>query len=625
MIRRLLTGTFVVSILCGAPRAARAYDYGTHAQIAERAAFILQNPPITSPPAGSPAGFADFLDAVKAAPNRLGVLHTGLPQGLQQSSFISANQDQPFPIDPSNHYDCPVFDKDNLSALDKYRIEDFFYTVTETPNPCGVVPAASIPDNPVVLRSILGWHAGSVDNHLDDVVLWARPQNAPGVKQINQLAEDALDLGVGTVFAALSCIGSIFGLSDCDPSSSFASSKDDDPLRAVNNALPGLGSIRSSQFTGLWHFEQVAQENPVHEYNDHRGMWYPGAGPNGVPGAVDVAIMDATMIAGLSLNASESTGVSEFGQFDQVRRTDDDWQSDTMGNIEFSPLHNLAKYGWELYRQSGFTDAAGLAYPLHALGDATVPHHVAGTTSYGHRPYEDYVNNHTDALMGAVSTDDTAPIIQSDDDVARDTRILTNAFDFWQQLHRTNGDIQALVLGLAVRTYGMVQADGPWAFQDAQSVNYLVPSGTTALGVTIVPGNADSANATQFYDQFKSFMPKYLELSISASIGFLAFAAEQAHDTGPDPERFCPGESEYNLTDLKCEDNFAPPPPPMLPVILDICTNNGSCDGGTGGSAGGGSGGGGPTQCGPEGMCPNCPNADDSCDPVTGCCEPTPR
>ncbi|HTA92535.1 MAG TPA: hypothetical protein VK745_23315 [Polyangiaceae bacterium] len=629
MIRRLISGTAIATCMLAVPNSALAYDYVTHSQIAQRAVYVMQHSAAALPPPGSPSTFPDFLKAVVAAPSRLQVLRTGLPQGLQQASKVSANDDKPFPIDPSNHFDCPILIGDNLSALDSFRIEDFNYTVDETPDPCGVVFADTSNNDPsavrdAVLRSVIGWHAGSVDDHLNDVVLWVRPQNAPGIKQINQLAEDAFDVSVGAVFLALSCLASLFGGGDCDPSSAFDAAKDADPVRAVNNALPGLGDIRSSMFTGLWHFEQVAQTNPTHEYNEHRGIWYPGAGPNGTPGAVDVAIADGSMIAGLSLNAAESDGISHFAQYDQKQRTSDDWQGDTLGNIEFSPLHNLAKYGWDLYVKSGFTDAQGLSYPLHALGDATVPQHVAGTTSYGHRPYEDYVNRNLDALLGTVVDDPSKPEASlTAAQIEAEARMLNGAFDFWVALHQTNGDIQSLVIKLAQQTYGMVVADGSWPFQDEQSVLYLDPTPTTVDGVTIIPGGQGSENSIQFYDQFKDFMPKYLELSVSASIGFLAYAAEQAQDPGLDPNSICPGRSEYNITDLRCEDNFPPIVPPTPPVLVDLCVTNGQCGGGGAGAGGGtaaGGGTGGATQCGPEGTCPNCQNNGDTCDLISNCC-----
>jgi hypothetical protein len=47
-----------------------------------------------------------------------------------------------------------------------------------------------------------------------------------------------------------------------------------------------------------------------------------------------------------------------------------------------------------------------LGYPLHAFEDATFPHHIACTTSWGHRPMEDAANDmRTDILKYDTQTD----------------------------------------------------------------------------------------------------------------------------------------------------------------------------------------------------------------------------
>src|SRR6185503_4466856 len=97
------------------------------------------------------------------------------------------------------------------------------------------------------------------------------------------------------------------------------------------------------------------------------------------PGAVDVVIGAGAQVAGISLNALSSDGDNRYGQYDEVGRLFPEWQAHTVGMLEFSPLHNLARYGWEKFTSGGGSDSSALAWPLHAIGDAVAPQHVVGS------------------------------------------------------------------------------------------------------------------------------------------------------------------------------------------------------------------------------------------------------
>lgn len=184
-------------------------------------------------------------------------------------------------------------------------------------------------------------------------------------------------------------------ITGCDIDTSHEFARQYNPVDEIQGAIPGVGDMRSDTFTGLWHFEAVDAD--INRFNSTRGMWYPGAGPS-YPGAFDVTIMAGTQVAGLALNAFESDGPTHYGDFDRIHRTGAMWQSHSIGMLEFSPLHNLAAYGWSLF-QADPTDAVGLGWPLHAVGDACEPHHVTSTSAWGHRPYEDFIGGNDENFM----------------------------------------------------------------------------------------------------------------------------------------------------------------------------------------------------------------------------------
>ena len=111
-------------------------------------------------------------------------------------------------------------------------------------------------------------------------------------------------------------------------------------------------------------------------------MFYEEAGPTR-PGAVDVSILILADTFALSLQAGASAGDDRYGGYDRVPRGDLAWQA-PIGHVEFRAIDNLAKYGWDECEQGGYSSAAGLSYVLHALSGVCAPHHVTGTTSWGH-------------------------------------------------------------------------------------------------------------------------------------------------------------------------------------------------------------------------------------------------
>ena len=58
----------------------------------------------------------------------------------------------------------------------------------------------------------------------------------------------------------------------------------------------------------------------------------------------------------------------------------------------FMPVDNLGRYWYNSFLRSG--DTADLGSVMHAIQDASIPHHAAGTHGNWHGDYEAYLNTH---------------------------------------------------------------------------------------------------------------------------------------------------------------------------------------------------------------------------------------
>ena len=246
--------------------------------------------------------------------------------------------------------------------------------------------------------------------------------------------------------------------------------------------------------------------------------------------------MAGSDLIGLSLNAERSHGDDLYGEYDRVGRGDLAWQTHTIGHLEWSSLDNLAQYGWDLFKTDGFKNARGLGWPLHAIGDAAALHHVVGTTSWGHRPYEDYVNA------------ERADLIQG-----REAGIVLAAFYWWSQL-RSHGDVRRFITDLAWTTRAPVRFQGEWAFDDDTSVDYIFGS---------------KWSAQMHYASFREAAGDMLQEGIGATLGFLVWVSTQVEDPGFYAAGECPENTRYDPAEARCVD---------MPVIIE--------DAGTGGDSG---------------------------------------
>ena len=159
---------------------------------------------------------------------------------------------------------------------------------------------------------------------------------------------------------------------------------------------------------------------------------------------------------------------------DSVPRTMADWETPIAIDLQFTPVDNLAKWGWDGFKVAspGAAGTRRFGWPLHALGDATSPMHTLGTTGHGHRPYEDVVAARFHEFVGSSNNAVSASTIQTV--VLRGLQWRKTI----QQWRAQNGQprdipIRDLVTQIAVQTR-QKGAGVPDLYQPAASLEYLL-------------------------------------------------------------------------------------------------------------------------------------------------------
>jgi hypothetical protein len=541
-----MVGVFTLAVLH--PSRAHAYNYPTHSRIAEFAVRAMRPSEVGTPtaPAGEEALFGQYLAAVKAAPARLGLMRTGFPKDPAVGGFSPLPFDGPgttdFPYPSTNADQCfvsPTETKD-LTKVGSFRIQDLDYFPNEWAKPCGLTWPADDPDRQEgravsdrVLELVLGWHAGSIDDHMNDSVLWVRPTMVGLLGLSFEAASKIWQLGVGAILLPFVCLyEAIFG-DGCNLGDSFTLAQKYNPVDYIQGTIPGIGDIRGDTYTGLWHFEDV--DASIHVYNSTRGMWYPGAGPSH-PGVIDVVVGAGAQATGLSLNALASDGDDHYGQYDETGRGFPEWQAHTIGMTEFSPLHNLARYGWDKFNASGGTDSSALAWPLHAIGDACEPQHVVGSTAWGHRPYEDVIDNQGKCFLprSTLQVNLLDGSTYAGDGLGKDqlTRALGIGYHFWKNFNNSGQNMAQFIHDLAVESRSAISAKGDWPYRDGDSTQYVFSqSGANkSLRKALFPGDEASCNSGNPLGGNFADGQALLEKAVGAAIAVLTVAATKVPD-----------------------------------------------------------------------------------------------
>jgi len=311
------------------------------------------------------------------------------------------------------------------------------------------------------LQWVLARHAGKVDDELKDSVFWFKPSNTMAGKLITEITDKAINAAKDVsifmasptllLIAGIRCFFKLFTDDRC--SSDDLKFIPDIPVEESVAALPGVVSHSIPKYVGLWHMMQVDLENEG-EYNNIPGTTMEYAGPGGNPGILDIGAMTIADLVGLTVHKKDSKGVSRYGQYDEKSRSRAEWQIENVGHLEFSPVYNLAEFGWKKFVE-GSRNSKYLGWPLHALGDEIVPMHLVGTMSWGHAPFEDVMTERWKYIFPAVKDD-----------------VFEKGFEYWKK-YCNNGQMESvkdLMIEVAKTNRSMV---GDWAWNDHGSFIYL--------------------------------------------------------------------------------------------------------------------------------------------------------
>ena len=376
---------------------------------------------------------------------------------------------------------------------------------------------------------VLGFWAASIDDHKDDTHFWLKPTSAGGLgvasTKADQLITDGLSIPLIPLFCLAECI---FG--NCDDCARDAHDFADtaNPTDELLGLLPGLGDISGLDYVGVWHFIGMHSSSPS-TFDDRSGYLMENGGPSGQPDALVSGVMAGADLLGWSLNYDKSDGPKQYeigsgGDFhrDTTTRSAAKWQFPPFPHLIFEPADNLAKFGWDKFRTL-LVSAEPLSWPLHAIGDATVPMHVVSTSGWGHRPYEEAMEDSWPRLV--FLSDSAEEANQSRTlQTQQATRILAKAFLWrkfildWRFSHsgqQKNVPVRDLVTALAQETfdYANAQQATGWPYNPGSSLLYLTEPG---LSQDFYQTNAAIGQARPL-----------IENGVAASLAFLMSAMER--------------------------------------------------------------------------------------------------
>jgi hypothetical protein len=141
-------------------------------------------------------------------------------------------------------------------------------------------------------------------------------------------------------------------------------------------------------------------------------------------------------------------------------------------------VDNLGFFGWnEFHAKAG--SVSFLGWPLHALGDATVPMHVAGTTAWGHRPFENAQENNWRFIARMLGLGNGTAVLHPEHPklLARAVRWRQQILNWRSKGHGLDVPVRDLVTDLAGNTfkYSMEKQTQltDWPFDDAASTLFF--------------------------------------------------------------------------------------------------------------------------------------------------------
>jgi hypothetical protein len=404
---------------------------------------------------------------------------------------------------------------------------------------------------------LLGWQSVARDHDFDELSVDIMPVYGTLINVVSVAYEQV----VGMIVLPFVCIFDLFTGGDCwNDSLRFADSVN--PVDVVKGILPGFRIEEASKETGVFHFINP-QSGLDNEYDDVQGLYYTQAGPDQIVGTIDESIIVGGDLLAMNIDASRSDGTERYELIDREvssnkssDRADWNWQSDWFGHVSFPPLDNLAYYGDANFPRGGhpgFTPIRGIhkyGWTLHAVSDATVPMHCAGTTSWGHRPYEDFVENHIDDLLfrAPVPGATPPPFSLEVNQLRQAQRVAARGFRWFRR--GIGSDVRPFVTDIAKETladlslsgthegnFGVTDMGTGTIWCDACSYGYLMNNPKTSWEKEAITWSVaaftdldDDAmeNPVEYYEAFRERIRTNVERASGASLAYLLARSGEA-------------------------------------------------------------------------------------------------
>jgi hypothetical protein len=245
-------------------------------------------------------------------------------------------------------------------------------------------------------------------------------------------------------------------------------------------------SLESENYVGFGHFVDVKPTPASPTFFDAKpAKLMERAGPAGVPDTTEMLVTALFDVGGIHVNHDKSLAPKNYeiilgsgpigSDFhpNTIHRDKAQWEAPTVPHLQLTAVDNLGMFGYQQAKaQKGTSsEAFRLGWPLHALGDASVPMHAVGASGFGHRPYEDAVDMVYDELVGSNDLGKSLDTV---------TQAVTRALKWrkliqdWRTLHGTTEvPVRDLVTAVAATTRQKGTAQ-PSVFKPDRSLQYIV-------------------------------------------------------------------------------------------------------------------------------------------------------
>lgn len=432
-------------------------------------------------------------------------------------------------------------------------------------------------DGQAAHRTVLGFQAKSRDDDLDETYI------SLGVLDPLEKLSEVLGTILGILLVPIFCLIDLFvDIGDCSGEALEVGDDIvfiDEVIEALDDSLFG----HSEMFVGLWHLMNVDKPADITAYAGLEVTGYQPmlSGPGGQLGAVEamLGVLSTTLL--LRVDPSKSDGYHRYAKahgIPVIGAASQAYWIPPFSTRTYPPLSDLAKQGYDNNfpvkgrRRPGL---GRLSWPLHALGDATVPMHTVGTASWGHKPYENYVDRNLEKLLY---------IGDDSEGQAQAKRALDKAYFYYKKFAAKGASaVDEFVLAVARETQAgtnpSIYCDGCSAANGLEMIGVGLEDLTayiaqqTPLGASEIPSVI--ADPSSYYNDYESEIRTNVERSMAAKIAFLVMAAEDAGLSCMDDDDPC-----FNHNDCcsdRCVTGKCFPPQELCRETGDSCSSGGDC------------------------------------------------